>query len=132
MRLFFLLLLIAPTALAYDKEMLDESLPNCHKNQLTENVCAWHQAQLADKALNSEYQKIYNRLNVKNNKTRLQSAQRAWIKFRDENCSYEARGSREEGGSQYPMVYNLCIARMTKNRTLEIDESSNCGNGCPD
>ncbi|WP_420408490.1 lysozyme inhibitor LprI family protein [Hoeflea sp.] len=44
----------------------------------------------------------------------LRDAQRAWIKFRDAQCSYE--GYEVFGGTMQPMVGSLCLARLTEER----------------
>ncbi|MEQ8481749.1 MAG: lysozyme inhibitor LprI family protein [Hoeflea sp.] len=44
----------------------------------------------------------------------LREAQRAWIKFRDAQCSYEAY--EVFGGTMQPMVGSLCLARLTEER----------------
>jgi uncharacterized protein YecT (DUF1311 family) len=44
----------------------------------------------------------------------LRTAQRAWIKFRDAQCEYEAY--EVFGGTAQPMVGSLCLARLTRER----------------
>lgn len=44
----------------------------------------------------------------------LRNAQRAWIKFRDAQCEYEAY--EVFGGTMQPMVGSLCLARLTRER----------------
>lgn len=44
----------------------------------------------------------------------LRIAQRAWIKFRDAQCEYEAY--EVFGGTMQPMVGNMCLARLTRQR----------------
>lgn len=44
----------------------------------------------------------------------LLTAQRAWIKFRDAQCEYEAY--EVFGGTAQPMVGSLCLARLTRER----------------
>jgi uncharacterized protein YecT (DUF1311 family) len=44
----------------------------------------------------------------------LREAQRAWIKFRDAQCSYEAYEAF--GGTMQPMIGSLCLARFTEER----------------
>jgi len=44
----------------------------------------------------------------------LRSAQRAWIKFRDAQCEYEAY--EVFGGTMQPMVGSMCLARLTRER----------------
>jgi len=44
----------------------------------------------------------------------LRGAQRAWIKFRDAQCEYEAY--EVFGGTAQSMVGSLCLARLTRER----------------
>lgn len=44
----------------------------------------------------------------------LRAAQRAWIRFRDAQCEYEAY--EVFGGTAQPMVGSLCLARLTRER----------------
>lgn len=44
----------------------------------------------------------------------LLAAQRAWLKFRDAQCEYEAY--EVFGGTMQPMVGSLCLARLTRER----------------
>ena len=44
----------------------------------------------------------------------LRAAQRAWIKFRDAQCEYEAY--EMFGGTGQPMLGSLCLARLTRER----------------
>lgn len=48
----------------------------------------------------------------------LLKAQRAWISFRDANCTYEGFAAR--GGSMEPMLASQCLARMTTERTEQL------------
>ncbi len=50
------------------------------------------------------------------NEEALRKAQRAWIAYRDANCAYEGYAAR--GGSMEPMLVNLCLARLTEERTV--------------
>lgn len=49
----------------------------------------------------------------------LLEAQRAWIPFRDAAC--KAEGFLYGGGSIQPMVVAECLARLTRQRTQELD-----------
>ena len=53
----------------------------------------------------------------------LRKAQRAWIAFRDAECTYDTVG--DEGGSIQPMDYSLCLTRLTKLRTAQLKQGDN-------
>ena len=48
----------------------------------------------------------------------LLASQRAWIAYRDAQCTVE--GQENRGGSAEPMVVNMCLARMTRERTAVL------------
>lgn len=50
----------------------------------------------------------------------LRDAQRAWIVFRDANCSYE--GYAAKGGSLEPLLVATCRAAMTRDRIGELKD----------
>ncbi len=93
---------------------------NCQKalTQQEMNQCAALSAKDADRRLNQVYQQLR-----KNRGTQLDAqlvtAEEAWIKYRDASCAYSR--SRFEGGSIMPMVYSNCIARLTNQRTQELE-----------
>ena len=132
MRYILLVFITIFSTFAYCDELLEESLANCDKSQLAMNICAFHFLEEADRALNSGYKKLFNSLTNKNNKARLRLAQHQWVKFRDANCSYEARGSTEGGGSMSPMAYDKCRERVTRERTIQIEKFNECtADDCP-
>jgi uncharacterized protein YecT (DUF1311 family) len=101
--------------------------------QAAMNQCAAQESKAADKELNTLYKKITARL--KDNaeaKQLLVKAQRAWIGFRDAECSFSASGV--EGGSVYPMIHNGCITGLTKARVQAFKIYLECKEGdlsCP-
>lgn len=65
--------------------------------------------QQADRELNQVYQQIVSR----GTWPELRNAQLAWIAFRDANCEFEGYGSSANN--------NLCLIRMTEERTQELE-----------
>jgi uncharacterized protein YecT (DUF1311 family) len=53
------------------------------------------------------------------NEAILREAQRAWVAFRDAQCTWEANGEAR-GGSMEPMVHGQCLARMTRERVAQL------------
>ncbi|MDF1606663.1 lysozyme inhibitor LprI family protein [Hoeflea sp. YIM 152468] len=51
----------------------------------------------------------------------LRTAQRAWIKYRDAQCEYEAY--EVFGGTAQPMVGSLCLARLTRERIEVLSQT---------
>ncbi|MBW4494527.1 MAG: DUF1311 domain-containing protein [Oscillatoria princeps RMCB-10] len=67
--------------------------------------------QEADRRLNEVYKQLRSKL-AGARQTKLESAQLAWIKFRDQNCRFESTQAR--AGE------NLCLTRLTEQRTGEL------------
>ncbi|MBC3366539.1 lysozyme inhibitor LprI family protein [Pseudomonas sp. SWRI154] len=97
------------------------------------NQCSAQENKAADKELNSLYKQITARLKDNAETTQLLvKAQRAWIGFRDAECSFSASGV--EGGSVYPMIHNECITAVTKARIETLKTYLKCKEGdlnCP-
>lgn len=108
---------------------------DCHNanDQATMNQCAAQQNQAADGELNTLYQKITARLKGSpDSKKALINAQRAWLAFRDAECSFSA--SAVKGGSVYPLVYGNCLTDLTKSRVETFKTYLKCQEGdmsCP-
>lgn len=83
------------------------------------NICADRDFQAADRALNAAYRKLTAGLDA-HEKELLVAAQRAWIAFRDKECTYYA--SQSEGGSIYPLLYSGCLRELTNARTRQIND----------
>ncbi len=83
------------------------------------NVCAAQELARADRVLNERYQELAGSMPPVQLEL-LRTAQRAWIRFRDAECAYQA--SAFEGGSMQPMVRSSCLARLTEKRAAELGE----------
>ena len=81
------------------------------------NICAGKEYKAADVTLNRVYQQLVAMLEPEE-KSQLKEAQTAWIKYRDTNCDFVA--DQYKGGSIRPMIYGLCLAEVTSNRTSEL------------
>lgn len=103
---------------------------HCDSDSLSEKLCAAHRYEEADKELNVIYNEQLNRLKNEEPKKRLRAAQRAWIKFRDEDCHYQ--GWATEKGSIHPYIVSECMTRHTKKRIEDIKDFTQCTHaGCP-
>ncbi|GEM_PF-5703945 len=75
--------------------------------------CAIEDADAADAELNSVYNQV---IKIRGDaKPQIVSAQKAWLSYRDKECL--AQAADWQGGSGYPMIYNSCLADLTKERT---------------
>lgn len=93
---------------------------NCQKaqTQLELNQCADLSAKDADRKLNQVYQQLRKNRGTELD-TLLVEAQKSWLKYRDASCAFSRKGVA--GGSIASMVYSNCIARLTKQRTQELE-----------
>lgn len=85
----------------------------------------------ADGALNAVYGQLIDQLSGRAEQ-RLRNAQRAWLAFRDAECSLQALGA--DGGSAQSMVVSQCMATLTEQRVRQLRFYLNCGEGdlaCP-
>ena len=71
-----------------------------------------------DARLNRVYKKAMGALESPERKKQLQTAQRAWIKFRDANCDFYYD---PDGGSMARVSANQCVLTSTANRAQEIE-----------
>lgn len=81
------------------------------------NRCAQEEYKKADAALNRAYQQAMAKLSPEH-KSKLKTAQLAWIKFRDAHCDCEA--FTFDGGSMEPLIKFTCLDSVTKQRTQQI------------
>lgn len=111
----------------------DDAAPDCDNltTQADMNLCAADSADRADAALNAQY-KLTRKAAMSWDKgldeadrgaeKALLGAQRAWIAYRDAECSLE--GFSTGGGSMQPLIISGCLERLTKARTQELKQIS--------
>jgi uncharacterized protein YecT (DUF1311 family) len=90
------------------------------------NICADADYQAADAKLNATYKNIVSSNDQASNKL-LQTAQRAWIAFRDAECAYSTADS--EGGSIHPLEVSQCLTELTNERVKQLTSGRNCQEG---
>ncbi len=99
--------------------------------QAAMNRCAGDELKAADAKLNKTYRELLASLSPAG-ASRLKEAQRAWIRFRDAECSFQSNG--KDGGSIAPMVSAGCMTRLTQQRTSQLAAARSCPEGdvaCP-
>ncbi|WP_288413349.1 lysozyme inhibitor LprI family protein [uncultured Sphingomonas sp.] len=113
--------------------LVDAVSGNCGKapTQALANACAERSWQEADAAMVREWRATYAAMKLRdtNDKSRgggfgfaiaaLQS-QRAWLKLRDDQCSWE--GGVYGGGVAQPLARFSCMERMTNERAQALRE----------
>ncbi len=102
--------------------------PSCgdQPNQAAMNQCADAQYRAADKALNASYGKLLAKLSPPG-RAALQTAQRAWVAYRDAQCSFDTLGSAD--GSIHPFVLSQCLEELTRAQTERLSSQANCTEG---
>ena len=81
-------------------------------------VCTQKEDDFQDARLNAAYRKAMAGLNARQ-KAKLQSAQRAWINFRDAECaSYQD----EDWGTLSYVLAAGCVLHMTVQRTMDLEK----------
>lgn len=99
----------------------DPPLQDCGslQKQQAMNACAYENYQTVDAELNEGYQMIKGLL-PEEGKQALETAELAWLKFRDLDCEFER--SQFEGGSIAPLILNSCLESRTNIRSNELYE----------
>ena len=101
------------------------------QNQLEMNMCAGLDFEAADRELNVAWREaiadaraadreVDRRYDQRpSEEAKMREAQRAWLLFRDAQCTVEGY-EEARGGSMEPMVYSGCRARLTRERTAQL------------
>ncbi len=87
------------------------------QTQTDMSICWGNEYKKADAKLNQTYKQLAAKLD-EDEKAQLKNAETAWLKYRDANCEFV--GDQYKGGSIRPMIYAMCMADMTTNRTTEL------------
>ena len=112
---------------------------NCNdpQNQMEMNNCARIDFERADLALNAAYQTAIAAAQANDRELRamgdngdtrpgyeavLRAAQRAWVTFRDQHCTWVGYEDAR-GGTMEPMSYNGCRTQVTRQRIEQLRES---------
>ncbi|HYT49542.1 MAG TPA: lysozyme inhibitor LprI family protein [Pyrinomonadaceae bacterium] len=104
----FALLFLMAGAYAFGQGKKTEPCADA-QTQSDMNICWGNQYKSADTQLNKTYQQLAALLEA-DEKAQLKNAETAWIKYRDANCDFTIR----------PMIYAICLADVTNNRTTEL------------
>jgi len=95
-------------------------------------VCAEARTKLIDDRLDQLYADLMQRLKLERNRERLKASQEAWISFVEKDCLY-AKGTRDEGGSLWPLSIQECKNSQKKKRIQDLEGFMACTeNGCPE
>jgi uncharacterized protein YecT (DUF1311 family) len=109
---------------------------NDAQTQLAMNMCAELDFERADLALNAAWRdaiavaragdrEIDRRSDQRpTEEATMREAQRAWLVFRDAQCTVEGY-EEARGGTMEPMVYSGCRARLTRERTAQLTPQPN-------
>ena len=101
------------------------------KSQPEINACELRLYEKSDAELNRLYRQLRATADGRALQA-LEAAERAWIAYRDRECTFETIG--EEGGSIRPMEEAICSRKMTAARAAELKRLLACqkdAGGCP-
>ena len=101
---------------------------NCDtlKTQSEITACFGDDEKAADSTLNRLYQSLMHVLSDAD-KQRLRDAQRAWISFRDKECTF--RVAPYGDGSIAPSLTASCVTALTAQRVVDLRQQVNCEEG---
>ena len=110
---------------------------NCRdpQTQLDMNMCAEIEFERADAQLNAVWRDAIAAARVADREieqsdhrpteeAKMREAQRAWLVFRDAQCTVEGY-DEARGGSMEPMVNGQCLARLTRERIAQLRPQPN-------
>lgn len=102
-------------------EMLDVCIDATDGNTPAVIDCVTAATGRADAQLNQNYKQLVNRLleldSDIHQKEQLKKAQRAWLVYRDANCSFYAD---PEGGAEARLNGGICLMNTTAQRAMEL------------
>jgi uncharacterized protein YecT (DUF1311 family) len=103
--------------------------PDCMNTATTQsamNECAGKKLQESDQQLNAAYRALLGKVS-KQGADQLRQTQRAWLAWRDAQCTFETMGTR--GGSVNPMVHAMCMDDLTRQQAKRLDAQLHCKEG---
>lgn len=108
--------------------MMEARADNCDafKTQSEITACFGDDENVADSTLNKVYQSLMHVLSDAD-KQRLRDAQRAWISFRDKECTF--RVAPYGDGSIAPSLTASCVTALTAQRVVDLRRQANCEEG---
>lgn len=110
----------------------EEAMKDCEANQANMNLCSYRAYKDLDGVLNFFYKEQMARVKNTEHEIRLRQAQRAWLKFIEADCLYQAGGPRENSGTMWPLLYNRCLSEHLEQRIAELKAFLRCReNPCP-
>lgn len=96
------------------------------QTQMELNAQAGDALKKSDVQLNAAYTKLRARISEAG-RQKLQTAQQSWLRFRDQECEFETAGT--VGGSIHSMIVATCLARLSDQRTRDLEKLLNCQEG---
>lgn len=94
--------------------------------QMQLNACAQQDFEAASAAYSASYRQLSQSVGNKQRQL-LRQVQTEWMQFRTKACEFEQNAVA--GGSAAPMVLWQCQARMTRERTAELQRHLTCEEG---
>ncbi len=96
------------------------------QTQTDMNVAAGGKFRAADARLNRTYRALLAKVTPAG-KTKLQTAQRAWLAWRDSQCAFETAGTAD--GSIHPTIVAGCLESLTREQDRRLGAQLRCQEG---
>ncbi|WP_421997611.1 lysozyme inhibitor LprI family protein [Reyranella sp.] len=100
--------------------------PLASQTQADMNAQVGAELEASDQRLNTAYRALRAKISEAG-RGRLQAAQQSWLRFRDQECTFETAGT--VGGSIHGMMVALCQKRLIDQRTADLEKLLNCQEG---
>jgi uncharacterized protein YecT (DUF1311 family) len=125
-----LVLALSVAAISLSTPVMAQDCAPTDDSQMCLNARAGAEYRAEDEKLNKAYGELIKRLSDSpDDKKLLQTAQRAWIAFRDAECEFATNNSKD--GSIYPMALLGCKLGLTQARTEQLNAYLSCEQGDP-
>ncbi len=102
------------------------TLPLSAQTQVEMTGKAGNELTQAEQRMDKVYAELMGKISANSGKM-LQTAQQSWRQFRDEECTFETRGT--VGGSVNHMLLYGCQTGLTNERTKRLERQLNCKEG---
>lgn len=90
------------------------------------NICERRNLEKADADLNAAFKNLMAKIGA-DGQAKLRETQKAWLKYRDLQCDFEAMAMR--GGTIHNMIVGQCLTRLTIEQTKRLRAQLDCEEG---
>jgi uncharacterized protein YecT (DUF1311 family) len=125
-RWLYLIVCLASFSATTSHECIAESCYDHASDQAAMNKCASQDLRSADSNLNSIYKALMAKISPVG-QIKLKELERLWIKYRDQQCDFNANGT--SGGSVHSMTYAMCLTELAIQQAKLLKSQLECEEG---